>query len=82
MSRPYNHTLNFLETAHFQSIELNNKLRTWAKTHYYDDRDMLQKLSPNNFHSNSHFAEVIAVEEINLNNNVDRMQIWDDADKH
>ena len=49
---------------------------------YHDDEDMLQKLSPSNFHSHSCFAEEIIVQEINENDNACSVQRWDDANQH
>ena len=38
LSRPYDHTCRFIQTAHFQSVKSDDEPNTWVKPQYYDDQ--------------------------------------------
>ena len=49
---------------------------------YYDDEDVVQKLSPGNFCSYSYFIEDIVVEKIKVNDSINKTQVQKDNDKN
>ena len=55
---------NFLEIEHSQSIKSHHKHSPWVKPYYYDEDDVVQKLSPSNFWGSSYFSEGTKVEKL------------------
>ena len=55
MSRPYDCTRHFQETAHFQTIESDDEPDSWLSLHYYNDEEISQKINPGRFYSDSYF---------------------------
>ena len=82
ISKPYDYSKHFPETAHVQMIDEGSGAGLWLKPYYYDDEDVISKLGEGTFYRDSCFSENVVEQKIDSVNVDVLMQKWNDQDQH
>ena len=82
ISKLYNYSYYFLETAHYLQDILEGKEGKWLRSYYFDNENIVGKLGTGNFYSKSYFSEDMVEEKLLLLVFNQTVEKWNKADQY